>query len=203
MPHPQSNACIYWYNHKESHISEVWVVLFLMLNPTSENWFSAKLKHASKFALEQLGYHCRSETFTWSANKPAILSLFAGFGAFFLSLISANETDFVSLLENVLAAILAFVPTWLMHCATIKSHNECSDPSNIPVPVSASRTPYGSQFLIYIVLAVYSFLALGYRLIFGGEFAIWIINFTVFFIECVGIVIDILVIVFDAEIKVD
>lgn len=174
-----------------------------MPNPTSENRFSAKLERAAKFALEQLGYHCKSQTFTWSANKPAMLSLFAGLGAFFLSLNSANETDLLSLLENALAAILAFIPTWLTHRATIKSHNECPNPSSIPVPVPASRTPYGSQFLIYIVLAVYSFLALVYRLIFGGEFAIWIINFTVFFIECVGIVLDILVIVFDAEIKVD
>lgn len=175
-----------------------------MANPTFGNRFFTKLAYISKFVLEQLGYHCNSQSITWSNNPVALISLATGGVAFFLSLRAADGTDFWSLLENVFAAILVLLPMWLTHHFTIKKHNESRSADQIPIlsPTLASRTPYGNQFVIYIILMIYSFLAFVYRL-FAGEVAIWIINFTVYFIELIGIVIDILVLVFDAEIKVD
>ena len=153
----------------------------------------------AKFSLEQMGYRCKSNYCVLSKNKGAWALLCTGIGAFVVSILTANDIGFVSILGNLFASGLMFIPLYLSHKEAIRVHRK----NNVQITSNrVDRTPHGSQLVIYSVLYVYSFLAFLYRC-FAGEFALWLVNFAVYFAECIGIAIDVLVVFFDAELIIE
>lgn len=170
----------------------------MLLAPVKKK-LSQLLIRFAKFSLEQMGYRCKSKYFTLSKNKGAWALLCTGIGAFIISLLTANDIGFISILGNLVASVLMFIPLYLSHKDAIRIHRK----NNVQITSDhVDRTPHGSQLVIYSVLYAYSFLAFIYRC-FAGEFALWLVNYAVYFAECTSIVVDVLVVFFDAELIIE
>ncbi len=170
-----------------------------MKRSTSKNCVTRALSQLAKFILSQAGYRCKYEEIRISRNKQAWVLLVVGIAIFALSVGTAREADVLSLVVNVLGTMLLFVATYVSHCEAVKQWRS----SNIPVSDEQNeRTPYGSRLLIYSFLVAGGGLAFIYSWI-SGEYAIWLINFTAYFIEGIDVLINALVILFDAELIIE
>lgn len=165
------------------------------------NSYGKRLIRMIKFSLSQIGYRCKSDQITFSRNKKSWALLGLGILVFLLSLFSANDGEVISLLINLFVTAMLFIATYASHSEAVDKWRE----KNVKVGDSGTgenRTAYGSQLVIYVMVAAYSVLAFIYRL-FYGEIAVWLINFAVYFMECADIVISTMVILFDAELIMD
>lgn len=170
-----------------------------MKRSTSKSYITKKLSRLAKFILSQAGYRCKYEKIRVSRNKQAWILLVIAIVVFVLSVSTARESDNLSLVIDILGTTVLFLSTYASHSEAVKQWKS----SNIPVGDEQNeRTPYGSRLLIYSFIAAGGGIAFIYSLIIE-ESAIWLINYTAYFIECIDILINALVILFDAELVIE
>ena len=151
----------------------------------------------AKFSLEQMGYRCK--TVGSIKNKVAWTLFFTSLVALVISLSTVKDIGFTSIMGNLCASVFVFIPLYMNHKEAIKIHRN----NNVQLTTTKiDRTPHGSQLVIYGIICAYTLLGVIYRLA-SGDIALWLINYAVYFIEFINIVISVLVAFFDAEIVVD
>lgn len=165
----------------------------------STSYITKTLSRLAIFVLSQAGYRAKHEEIRTSRNKQAWFLLVFGAVILVLSVSTAKESDVLSLIVNILGTIVIFISTYESHCEAIKQWRS----NNIPVNDEQNeRTPYGSRLLIYSFLVICGCIAFIYRWIIGDK-AIWIINYIAYFIECLDVAINALVIMFNAELVIE